>query len=336
MTRTTHIPGYKNKLETVMRTRDVPWMGANIGTVVDEAQTADEAIKLAGLDWKVSPKPIVCDGIVVPDRVGNVREYYDYDTPSVASFFDTDDGGGGQVKRNVLGIVSPRYKVVQNEEAFDFFDNLIGTEAKYETAGSIDNGRQIFLTAKMQKEWRIADDDIETYFLLMNGHDGYHPLRAAITPVRLVCNNMLYVAFKSAIRSWTLYHYKNITDKIKEARHALEISAQYMETLVDFGNRAADKKVSPETIEALTEELLTPEGKAKRSKETFEKRKSIFEKCLFAPDIKQYRGTAWGVLNAVSDYETHYIGTPTGRMKRTMNDQLKLLNRAKDFLYQTV
>lgn len=336
MARTSHIPGFKNKLETVMRTRDVPWLGANIGTVVEEAPTATDAIKMAGLDWKVSPKPIECDGIIVPDRVGNVRERI-IETSGVSSFFDTDDDGdGGQVQKNVLGIVSPRYKIVQNEQAFDFFDNLIGTEARYETAGSIDNGRQIFLTAKMEKEWRIADDDIETYFLLMNGHDGYHPLRAAITPVRLVCNNMLYVAFKSAIRSWTLYHYKNITDKIKEARHALEISAQYMNTLVDFGNRAADKKVTPETIEALAEEILTPDGNTKQSAETFEKRKSIFEHCLFSPDLTQYRGTAWGVLNAVSDYETHYIGTPTGRMKRTMNDQLKLLNRAKDFLYQTV
>lgn len=321
-------------VETMFSVREVPWHG--LGTIVDEAPTAEEAIKLAGLDWQVYQRHIECDGIIVPDRVGNVREKIIDNTPSVASFFDTGGSSGQAIQKNVLGIVSPNYQIVQNREAFDFFDNLIGTEARYETAGSLGNGEQIWLTAKFSKDWKIADDNINGYLLLSNGHDGLHSLKAAITPVRVVCQNTLYFALANALRTWNFRHHSNITDKMKDARSALGLTFKYMEELTDFGNRAADKKVTPETIETLVDELLRPEQETTQSEKTLEKRKSIFEKCLFAPDIKQYRGTAWGVLNAVSDYETHYIGTPTGRMKRTMNDQLKLLNRAKDFLYQTV
>lgn len=307
-------------VENMMSVREVPWHG--LGTIVDEAPTAAEAMKLAGLDWQVYQRPIICDGLTYAERVGNVREWIDPDF--------------GFVQKNVLGIVSPKYRIVQNADAFDFFDSLIGTEVRYETAGCIDFGKQVFLTAKTEKSWFVADDEISTYMLLTNGHDGFHQLKAAITPVRVVCQNTLVYGLESAKRLWSMTHHQNINDKIREARHALGLTARYMAELVEFGNRAADQKVSPATIEAMADAILKPEVETKQSAKTLQRRKSVFEKCLYAPDIKPYRGTVWGVLNAVSDYETHYIGTPNGRMKRTLNDQLQLMNRAKDFLMQGV
>lgn len=307
-------------VETMFSVREVPWHG--IGTIVEDAPTAADAIKLAGLDWQVKKRPIFCDGIPVLGRVGNVREL-------PATLFEP-------ARRDLLGIVSANYKIVQNAEAFDFFDSLIGTEARYETAGSLGGGRQIFLTARVEKGWTIADDDIDAYLLLSNGHDGQHPLKAAITPVRVVCQNTLTFALETARRVWTLYHRQNIEDKLADARRALNLTAQYMDQMVSFGNRAADQKISPATIEALADELLKPEEETEQSAKTLERRKSLFEKCYDAADLKPYRGTAWGILNAVSDYETHVYGTATGRMKRTLNDQLQLLNRAAAFLAQGV
>ena len=104
-----------------------PWHG--LGVPVNEAMTSTEALQVAGLDWNVITAPVAVNGIEVPGYIANVR--------------DTD--------KSVLGIVSPKYKIVQNREAFEFTDNLIGNDVRYETAGSLKGGRTIFLTAQFPK-----------------------------------------------------------------------------------------------------------------------------------------------------------------------------------------
>lgn len=106
-------------VETMFYTRTKPWHG--LGTMVEEAPTSREALEAAGLNWQVIQKNLVTDsGIVVPGFKANLRE--------------TD--------QQVLGVVSDRYKVVQNEEAFAFTDALLGEGVTYETAGSLQNGRR--------------------------------------------------------------------------------------------------------------------------------------------------------------------------------------------------
>ena len=106
--------------------KERPWHG--IGTVVEDAPTSDEAIKLAKLDWDVVQVPVMANGIEIPNYFCNMRD--DVNLP--------------------LGIVKGRYKIVQNTEAFDFVDNIIGNdeiECHYETAGSLFNGKKILLQA---------------------------------------------------------------------------------------------------------------------------------------------------------------------------------------------
>ena len=310
------------KLESSMHARNVPWFG--IGTEVEEAPTAEEAIRKAGLDWKVIQRPVYCDGMLADNRVGNVRVQVDPET--------------GEEKRNLLGIVSKDYHPVQNREAFGFFDSLIGTEARYETAGSIGEGRRIFLTAKMSKDWKVGDDDIDTYLLLSNGHDGGSALRAAVTPVRVVCQNTLNLALKKAERSWAMRHSRDIKIRLREAQEALGLTAAYMSEFVEFGNRATDTKVSAGVLEGLVKELFPTPSTAQeteRAKKNREERISAFENCLYAPDLTAYRGTLWGVLNAVSDYETHK-GRQTATLRRVVNGRLNLLSKAQEFLLHAI
>lgn len=295
----------------MMSVRQVPWHG--IGTVVQEAPTAEEAIHLAGLDWEVEQKPIYCEGMLAPGALGNVRTRINPDT--------------GETEKSILGIVTESYKPIQNSEAFDFFDSLIGKEAHYETAGSLGEGRRIFLTALMEQDWKVADDKIETYLLLTNGHDGRHALRAAITPIRVVCQNTLNAALRDCQRSWAIPHVTGIKEKAREAREALGLTAAYMNAFVEFGNRAADKKVSNKMMSNLMKELFAPLRQTDQGKKNFEKRVSVFEQCLQRPDIKPYAGTLWGVLNAVSDYETH-TNRRVAVMTKVVNDRLPLWNKA--------
>lgn len=113
-------------VETMFSVRVKPWHG--IGTIVEECPNSMEAIQLAGLDWKVEQRNVYTDnGIPIPGYRVNIR--------------DSDQG--------ILGVVSDRYQVVQNEDAFAFTDELVGEGVRYETAGSLQNGKRTFILARL-------------------------------------------------------------------------------------------------------------------------------------------------------------------------------------------
>ena len=128
-------------------------------------------------------------------------------------------------------------------------------------------------------------------------------------------------------------HNKDIFEKLREARHTLGLTAAYMDEFVEFGNRAADQKVSPAALETLVDDLFKPVKNTESSRKTFDRHKTAFELCLRQPDLTAYQGTAWGILNAVSDYETH-TPRPHAVMRKLVDERLPLFNRADDLLIQ--
>lgn len=174
-------------VETMFSTRVKPWHG--IGSIVEDSPNSKDALWLAGLDWKVEQRNVLTDGgALIPGYKANIR--------------DSD--------QSVLGVVSDRYQVVQNEEAFAFTDELIGESVTYETTGSLQDGRRVFILAKLPQRFIIAGDEILPYFVIINSHDGSSSIKAAITPVRVVCQNTLNLAFRTAKRVWMTKHTSNI------------------------------------------------------------------------------------------------------------------------------
>ena len=271
-----------HEIETMMYTRNKPWHG--LGTMVPEAPTSADALRFAGLDWSVRQEPVYnARGGVIPGYRSNVR--------------DTDG--------SVLGIVGDRYKVVQNVDAFNFTDDLIGGEVRYETAGALRDGKQIWLLARMPAR-RVASDDVEPYLCFTNSHDGGGGLKVCMTPIRVVCNNTLNLALGSAKRIWSMRHTENIRERMQEARDCLALADEYMSGLARYADRAANKTLYERDVKAILEELFPiAENATEREKATAEKCRTEFMVCYFAPDIKQFRGTAWGVINAASDLATH-------------------------------
>lgn len=269
-------------VETMMYVRNKPWHG--LGTLVPEAPTSADALRFAGLDWTVRQEPVYnARGGVIPGYKSNVR--------------DTDG--------SVLGIVGDRYKVVQNIDAFNFTDNLIGGEVRYETAGSLRDGKQIWLLAKMPAR-RGAGDAVEPYLCFANSHDGGGGLKVCMTPIRVVCNNTLNLALGSAKRIWSMRHTENVHERLAEARDCLGLADEYMTSLAVYANRAANKTLYDHDVKAILEELFPiAENASEREKATAEKCRTEFMVCYYAPDIKQFRNTAWGVINAASDLATH-------------------------------
>lgn len=262
--------------------RFVPWHG--LGTPVSTFMTSAEALKAAELDWRVDPRPIFTDtGIKIPGYVANTR--------------DRDN--------SVLGIVSDKYRIVQNVDAFSFTDNLIGGDVRYETAGSLRNGKSTFMLAKLPEK-KILGDDFGDYICFTNTHDGTGAVKVCMTPVRVVCNNTLNLALNTSKRVWTCKHMGKMEDKLHEAAETLELADKYMDDLSVVAERLANTSLSTDEIYAIVEEMFPMnEDSPERTKANMQKAKQEFMVAYYMPDIEKFRNTAWGLLNAASDWCGH-------------------------------
>lgn len=262
--------------------RFVPWHG--LGTPVESALTSADALHLAGLDWKVEARPVYTDkGIQIPGYVANVR--------------DSDN--------SVLGIVTNKYKIVQNVDAFQFTDNLIGEDVKYETAGSLRNGRTTFMLAKLPEK-KILGDKFENYICFTNTHDGTGAVKVCSTNVRVVCNNTLNLALSTAKRSWTCRHMGRIEDKLQEAQRALQLAEEYTEQLAIYADRAANITIDEaKTYEVIKQLFPISDDASDRMKKNNSDAINDFKNCLVAVDLSSFYGTLWGLVNAASDFAYH-------------------------------
>lgn len=269
-------------VESMVYTREKPWHG--LGTKVEEAPTSADALRLAGLDWTVEQKNIqLCGGSKVPGYKANVR---------------STDG-------KVLGVVSDRYRIVQNTDTFEFTDSIIGGDVRYETAGSLNGGKKIWLLAKLP-ETEIAGDKTEPYLCFSNTHDGSGAVRVCMTPIRVVCNNTLNLALDSAKRAWSVRHTGSLQSKMHEARACLRMANTYMGALAEKADRMANTTITRDQLNIILDELFpVDEHTTEREKQNIKKLRDEYMVCYFAPDLVKFRDTAWGAYNAMSDMITH-------------------------------
>ena len=271
-----------------------------------EAPASAEALRLAGLDWNVVQEPIY---------TGFKEQVEGYK----ANVRDTD--------RKVLGVVSDRYKVVQNVDAFSFTDELLGKGVRYETAGSLQDGRKVWLLARLPREYIIAGERISPYLVFSNTHDGSGSVKVAVTPVRVVCNNTLNLALNTARRSFSIIHTGNIQDKIQEAKDTLFMAEEYMDCLgVEF-EQLRRQKITDQQIKEYIEILLPMEKEptAVQSKNIIRLREDMMKRYYDAPDLKKLGNNAYRFINAVSDFATH--GSP---LRKTANYKENLFSRTVD------
>lgn len=269
-------------VESMVYTREKPWHG--LGTKVEDAPTSADALRLAGLDWRVEQKNIqLCGGSKVPGYKANIR---------------STDG-------KVLGVVSDRYRIVQNADAFEFTDSIIGGDVRYETAGSLNGGKKIWLLAKLP-ETEIAGDKTEPYLCFSNTHDGSGAVRVCMTPIRVVCNNTLNLALDSAKRAWSVRHTGSLQSKMHEARACLRMANRYMGALAEKADRMANTTINRDQLNRILDELFPmDEHTTEREKQNIKKLRDEYMVCYFAPDLIKFRDTAWGAYNAMSDMITH-------------------------------
>ena len=288
-------------VESMFYVRETPWHG--LGTRVNEAPASKEALTAAGLDWSVLQEPIYTETEeLISGYKANVR--------------DRD--------RQVLGVVTDRYKVIQNTEAFAFTDSLLGEGVRYETAGSLMGGRKVWLLAHMPHEYIISGERISPYLLFSNAHDGSGAIKIALTPVRMVCNNTLNLALSTAKRSWSMMHTGDIRGKIKEAEDTLFRAESYMDELgKEFENLRTKKLTDKKVMEYI--EILLPieDGSTPQQVRNMKRlREDMKIRYFDAPDLQHVGKNAYRFVNAVSDFATH-----AQPLRKTANYRENLFSR---------
>lgn len=272
-----------------MMQRELPYMNA-FGTVdISRANNVDEALKFADLDWDVESRFIY-------DENGNP---YDKFRANVRC----DNG-------NLLGIVTEKYNVVQNKVALDFVDGLVSEGFEFDRAGQFRGGRSIWVMGKLPKV-NILGDDISNNIVFVNSHDGSSGVKVMMTPIRLICSNMMNLALREADRVWSTKHTGSIYTKLEEAKHTLGLANNYIKELEIEADNLANKKLSDAEIEGILD-MIYPIDKNKDSERKIinvTNLKNEFINCYESSDISQFRGTAYGAINAMSDLVSHRYPT---------------------------
>ena len=264
---------------------DDPWLDTEGNVIL----RSSDNFKLVGTQREPSKRP-------VPDYYLNVR----------------DD------LHRVIGVVKKRYRVFQNMQAPVFLDNLVDSgDARYETAGSLHGGSQVWWLMKLPEGITIAGDTrekIETYILLTNSHDGSTSIVVAVVPIRVVCQNTLAWSLKSAVRTMKVKHTDSAKDRFIEARRTLEIGYAYQAELAALGDKLANTSFTDYEFRAFLDSLLpTPEPVIKDGKTTNQRgitmtqnTKRAITEIYFTNDTQtNIQGTLWGAVQACQFYSDH-------------------------------
>lgn len=271
-------------VESMFYVRTAPWHG--LGTRVEETLTSKEALKKAGLNWTVAQKELTTyDGISIPGYCANVRS--------------SDN--------KVLGVVSDRYTVVQNEEAFAFTDNMLYKGVRYETAGSLNGGKRVWILAKLTNEYIIRGDRISPYLVFSNTHDGSGSIKVALTPIRVVCQNTLCLALNTAQRSWSTKHTGEIHNRMEDAKETLFRAEEYMDSLGSAIEQLHNIYIPKSKVEEEVNLLLPiPDNATALQEKNIEtQRQDVLFRYMYAPDLKNLPENGYRIVNAVSDFANH-------------------------------
>lgn len=263
---------------------ELPWHG--LGNPVDGLATSADAISKAGLDWSVDIKP----------AYANVGDQY-VEVNGVNFTVRSSDN-------RVLGQVGDRYNVLQNKQAFEFFDAIVGEEqAIYETAGSLRNGERIWLLAKMPDFIRIGntDDIVEKYVLLTNSHDGKSPVIVKVTPIRVVCNNTLTFALSKGGDEYRVRHTTNMMDKLAEAENALGFTNTIYNQVDEILNGMSRVQMNGDMVDDYLKKVFGESNKAKNIKTDV---LQLLEEGAGVDD-PSLRYTAYHVYNGVTEWVDH-------------------------------
>jgi phage/plasmid-like protein (TIGR03299 family) len=288
--------------------KEKAWHG--LGQIVEDYPTSSEAIRYAGLDYIVEKRPLFTNSLANDLADLDNDEYPKTAVPNFSATVRTDNN-------SVLGVVGKDYEVVQNADAFQFFDAIVGGESgiKYETAGALGKGERIFITAKLPDYIKVGKQDlIEQYLFLTTSHDGFGSITAAFTPTRIVCNNTLNAALRNHSNAIKIRHTASAGDRLKQAHTLMGISQVMAEELEELFNHWTNVRITDKQLKQLIQVAMSPnkevlhhlkDGNTEKLSTTYT---NIVDNALAyalgnpTQQLETTAGTLFGAYNAVTGY----------------------------------
>ncbi len=301
--------------DTMFSVKERPWHG--LGTVVEKAPTIAEAITLAGLDWEVEMQPIKA-----------VTENFDeYPVTTHKAVIK-------KTTKDILGVVGANYKPLQNKDAFSFFEPLVENGlVSLETAGSLFNGKRVWIMAKgNSKADVVANDTVESFILLSNAHDGTMSVKVGFTPIRVVCNNTLTAAendkFSKLIK---VKHTQNIKENLKLVRDIMDtVNMQFIATIEQY-RELAKRDICESDLQKYVQQVFSVkkiEDIIKKYEEETEKSREKLTENIGEYFEKEPEHKKWNMYNAVNSYLNHERGrTLESRYNSTWFGENKQIDR---------
>lgn len=295
----------KNGQASMFYTGDAPWHG--LGTKLDGPATAKEAMEAADLDWDVVKTPLFIDTAGHRSKVYNKYGITRKDTL-----------GSGDCR--VLGVVGNQYTPLQNKDAFEFFDPIVGKDAAvYHTAGVLGQGQRVWILAKLPSEIRVVGDDIVNKFLLLsNSHDGKSAVQVKFTPIRVVCSNTLTMALSQS-PTIRLAHTKVLKQQLKQSERLLGIVHTYYGDIERDFSAMTRVRMNRERLASYLRQIFPDPKDAENERAIGRVRDNrAWAEYFFdrgkGTEIKGVGGTLWAAYNGVTELIDHRrFGTSVNR-----------------------
>lgn len=273
----------------------------HLGQTLPDSFTAEEAMKHGLLgDWNIRKVPLHAHPapgveILLEDRFAVVR-----DNPVI----------DGQI--DVLGDVGKAYHIIQNEELSGLLNALVDESgARFETAGAIDGGRKVFVTMKMPGHIKVGGvDRVDNYIAAMTSHDGSSATAIMVTPIRIVCQNTLNLAFARASNQFRVRHTVGAPRILhQQARDALDFTFGYLEGFQTEAEMLINTTLTQAKFEAIIAKEVFPIptdaslGAQTRTQNKIDQVSELFSDAFTQDGVRE---TAWAGLNALTEWYDHF------------------------------
>lgn len=294
--------------DNMISVHQLPWHG--LGIVLDDYPTIEEAQRLAGLNWTVRKEAVYyrtpkTDGmsriIRVPDNFAIVRN--DTNMP--------------------LGLVGNQYEPYQNDQMFAFMDQFMQqANSKIETCGSLRNGRTVWALAQAGTVEYVKNDPTNKYFLFKNAFDGSSTIEVCFTDIRVVCSNTLTAALRNTSNLWRIRHTGAMHDQLREVQQAIHHQQEHAVAMAAAMDRLVALRMTSQQVHTAfadlvvradkdVDELQQQKGMDLLEQATNHERRVVnklleLHEAGAGSDIPGVRGSAYGVLQAATEYADHF------------------------------
>ena len=305
-----------------------PWHGKGVG-LPDDA-TLDDYRAAANLNWEIQTAPLFYQRVGPTETVNvpvNRRVMFRADT------------------LNALDVIGSEYVPAQPSEVLEFFRDYLGSgDMTMTTCGSLSGGRYVWGQANLKEGFTLAGgDEVRGKLLIANPNRYGHGLIAKLVLERVVCWNTLTMALSESGRKIILAHNRKFDEPARrDAMTKFGLAAAGFANIKKEATTFAQTRITDDA--AVTKVLagafkvpLTEKGELLRDSRQVNRCRDLFDGVGDGAGLASAAGTAWGLLNAVTQYVDHEMG------RGDANDRLAfswfgsgdgIKNRARKALWQ--